>query len=98
VSTLIDDTGISQAPSGWPLLNQIHGALVAADLLARAHPKRTRQPSFTTILRQARKAGAARVDYHGAVVHLTGDTAPAEPESDGNEWDTVLPEVDHGSH
>ena len=53
-------------------------------------PRRQRQRSLTTILRQSRKAGANRVEYGGAVIHLTGSGSPATPaeaESDVNEWE-----------
>jgi hypothetical protein len=56
--------------------------------------KRTRQPSLTTILRQARKAGADRVVIGGAVVYLNpipGEGPPAAPEAAENSWDDLLP-------
>ena len=65
-------------------------------------PRRQRKKSLTTLLRQARHAGANRVEYGGAVIHLTGNGSPAAaaPESVTvtNEWDAVLPEGDHGPH
>ena len=60
-----------------------------------ALPKRARQPSLTTILRQARKAGADRVVIGGAVVYLNptpGEGPPAAPtEAADNSWDDLLP-------
>jgi len=51
-------------------------------------PRRQRQRSLKTILRQARAAGAARVEYGGAMIHLTDSGSPAAPaESNGNELD-----------
>jgi hypothetical protein len=53
-------------------------------------PRRQRKRSLTTILRQARNAGADRVEYGEAVIHLTGNGSPATPveaESDVNEWE-----------
>jgi hypothetical protein len=48
------------------------------------------------VLAAARKAGANHVTVDGAVIALS--PAAAAPESDANEWDTVLPEGDHGPH
>jgi hypothetical protein len=57
--------------------------------------KRSRQPSLTTILRQARKAGADRVVIGGAVVYLNpmpGEGPSAAPtEAADNSWDDLLP-------
>jgi hypothetical protein len=44
----------------------------------------------------ARKAGADRVIVDGVVIVLS--PAATVPESDANEWDAVLSEVDHGPH
>jgi len=44
----------------------------------------------------ARKAGADRVIVDGVVI--TFSSVAAVPESTANEWDTVLPEIDHGPH
>ena len=58
-------------------------------------PKRSRQRSLTTILRQARKAGADRVVIGGAVVYLNptpGEGPPAAPtEAADNSWNDLLP-------
>jgi hypothetical protein len=44
----------------------------------------------------ARKAGADRVIVDGVVIAFS--SVAAETESDVNEWDAVLPEVDLGPH
>jgi hypothetical protein len=71
------------------------GAGFAAGALAHPKPKRSRQRSLTTILRQARKAGADRVVIGGAVVYLNpmgGEGPPAAPaEAADNCWDDLLP-------
>ena len=59
-------------------------------------PRRQRKRSLATVLAAARKAGANHVTVDGAVIALS--PAAAAPESDANEWDTVLPEGDHGPH
>jgi hypothetical protein len=59
-------------------------------------PRRQRKRSLATVLAAARKAGADRVVVDGAVIALS--PAATVPESDANEWDTVLPEDDHGPH
>ena len=59
-----------------------------------ALPNRSRQRSLTTILRQARKAGADRVIIGGAVVYhnpMPGEGPPATPtEAADNSWDDLL--------
>ena len=73
-------------------LDQTQGAGFAAGALAHPKPKRSRQPPLTTILRQARKAGADRVVIGGAVVHLNpmpGGGPPATEAAD-NSWDDLL--------
>jgi hypothetical protein len=50
-------------------------------------------------LRQARAAGAARVEYGGAVIYLTGNGSPAAPAEPANPWDELLPPGGrHGAH
>jgi hypothetical protein len=75
-------------------LDQTQGAGFAAGALAHPKPKRSRQRSLTTILRQARKAGADRVVIGGAVVYLNptpGEGPPAAPtEAADNSWDDLL--------
>ena len=75
-------------------LDQTQGAGFAAGALAHPKQKRSRQPSLTTILRQARKAGADRVVIGGAVVHLNpmpGEGPPGAPtEAADNSWDNLL--------
>jgi hypothetical protein len=56
--------------------------------------RRQRKRSIASTLRAARKAGADRVIVDGIVIALS--PAAAVPESDANEWDTVLLEGDHG--
>jgi hypothetical protein len=75
-------------------LDQTQGASFAAGPLAHPKPKRSRQRSLTTILRQARKAGADRVVIGGAVVYLSpmpGEGPPAaSTEAADNSWDDLL--------
>jgi hypothetical protein len=63
--------------------------------------KRSRQPSLTTILRQARKAGADRVIIGRAVVYLNprpGEGPQAAPtEAADNSWDDLLPPGDRNA-
>jgi hypothetical protein len=61
--------------------------------------RRQRKRSLAKVCEAARKAGADRVIVDGAVIVLS----PAAPESvsltdSPNEWDAVLPGVDHGPH
>jgi hypothetical protein len=59
-------------------------------------PRRQRKRSLTKVCEAARKAGADRVIVDGIVIALS--PSAAVPETDANEWDAVLPEVDHGPH
>jgi hypothetical protein len=59
-------------------------------------PRRQRKRSLAKVCEAARKAGADRVIVDGVVIALS--PAAAVPESDANEWDAVLSEVDHGPH
>jgi hypothetical protein len=59
-------------------------------------PRRQRKRSLAKVCEAARKAGADRVIVDGVVIALP--PAAAVPKSDANEWDVVLPEVDHGPH
>ena len=61
-----------------------------------AAPRRQRKRSLAKVCEAARKAGADRVIVDGVVIALS--PAAAMPESDVNEWDAVLPEIDHGPH
>jgi hypothetical protein len=61
-----------------------------------APPRRQRKRSLTKVCEAARKAGADRVIVDSVVIVLS--PAAAMPESDVNEWDAVLSEVDHGPH
>jgi hypothetical protein len=68
------------------------------DLVAPAPvpPRRKRKRSLAKVCEAARKAGADHVIVDGVVIALS--PAAAAPESDVNEWDAVLPEVDRGPH
>ena len=59
-------------------------------------PRRQRKRSLAKVCEAARKAGADRVIVDGIVIALS--PAAAVPETDVNEWDAVLSEVDHGPH
>jgi hypothetical protein len=59
-------------------------------------PRRQRKRSLTKVCEAARKAGADRVIVDGVVIALS--PAATVPETDANEWDAVLSEVDHGPH
>jgi hypothetical protein len=59
-------------------------------------PRRQRKRSLAKVCEAARKAGADRVIVDGVVIVLS--PAATVPESDANEWDAVLSEVDHGPH
>jgi len=59
-------------------------------------PRRQRKRSLSKVVEVARRAGADRVIVDGVVIVLS--PAAAVPESDANEWDTVLQESDHGPH
>jgi hypothetical protein len=59
-----------------------------------APQRRQRKRSLAKVCEAARKAGADRVIVDGVVIALS--PAAAVPESDANEWDTVLQESDHG--
>jgi hypothetical protein len=61
-------------------------------------PRRQRKRSLSKVLEAARRAGADRVIVDGVVIALSPAAAVAVPESDANEWDTVLQESDHGPH
>jgi hypothetical protein len=63
-------------------------------------PRRQRKRSLAKVCEAARKAGADRVIVDGVVIALSpaAAAAAAVPESDGNEWDAVLPGGDHGPH
>jgi hypothetical protein len=63
---------------------------------APAAPRRQRKRSLTKVCEAARKAGANHVIVDGVVIAFS--SAAAVPKTDANEWDTVLPEVDHGPH
>ena len=67
-----------------------------------ALPKRSRHPSLTTILRQARKAGADRVIIGGAVVYLNpmpGEGPQAAPtEAADNSFDLLPPGGRNATH
>ena len=62
-----------------------------------AAPRRQRKRSLTKVCEAARKAGADRVIVDGVVIVLS-PTAVVPESSTTNEWDTVLPEGDHGPH
>jgi hypothetical protein len=66
------------------------------DELVEPAPRRRRKRSLTKVCEAARKAGADRVIVDGVVIVLS--SAAAVPESDANEWDAVLSEVDHGPY
>jgi hypothetical protein len=66
------------------------------DELVEPAPRRQRKRSLTKVCEAARKAGADRVIVDGIVIVLS--SAAAVPESDANEWDAVLSEVDRGPH
>jgi hypothetical protein len=57
--------------------------------------RRQRKRSLATVCAAARKAGADRVVVDGIVIELS--PAATVSESDANEWDTILPEDDHGA-
>jgi hypothetical protein len=59
-------------------------------------PRRQRKRSLTKVCEAARKSGADRVIVDGVVIVLS--PSAAVPESNANEWDTILLEVDHGPH
>jgi hypothetical protein len=59
-------------------------------------PRRQRKRSLARVCEAARKAGADRVIVDGVVIALS--PSAAVPESNTNEWDTVLQESDHGPH
>jgi hypothetical protein len=64
-------------------LERVKPALVPA-------PRRQRRPSLKTIVRQARAAGAVRVEYGEAMIYLTEDGRPQAANSNAaerNEWD-----------
>jgi hypothetical protein len=58
--------------------------------------RRQRKRSLTKVCEIARKAGANRVIVDGVVIAFL--PSAAVPESNVNEWDAVLSEVDHGPH
>jgi hypothetical protein len=58
-------------------------------------PRRQRKRSLAKVCEAARKAGADRVIVDGVVIALS--PSAAVPETDANEWDAVLSEVDHGA-
>jgi len=58
--------------------------------------RRQRKRSLAKVCEAARKAGADRVIVDGVVIALS--PSAAVPESNTNEWDTVLQESDHGPH
>jgi hypothetical protein len=61
-----------------------------------APQRRQRKRSLAKVCEAARKAGADRVIVDGIVIALS--PSAAVPETDANEWDAVLSEVDHGPH
>jgi hypothetical protein len=61
-----------------------------------ARARRQRKRSLTKVCEAARRAGADHVIVDGVVIVLS--PAAAVPETSSNEWDMVLPEVDHGPH
>jgi hypothetical protein len=61
-------------------------------------PRRQRKRSLAKVCEAARKAGADRVIVDGIVIALSPSAAVPVPESNSNEWDTVLSEEDHGPH
>jgi hypothetical protein len=79
--------------------------LTACDLIVGApapRPKRQpRKPSFTSIFKAARRAGADHVRIGETVIAFAGETpkptgnGTAAPDS--NEWDDVLPGGDRGA-
>jgi hypothetical protein len=58
--------------------------------------RRQRKRSLAKVCEAARKAGADRVVVDGVVIVLSPSAAVSE--SNANEWDAVLSEVDHGPH
>jgi hypothetical protein len=58
--------------------------------------RRQRRRSLAKVCEAARRAGADRVIVDGIVIALS--PSAAVPETDANEWDAVLSEVDHGPH
>jgi hypothetical protein len=60
--------------------------------------RRQRKRSLAKVCEAARKAGADRVIVDGVLPAAAAAAAVAVPESDANEWDTVLQESDHGPH
>jgi hypothetical protein len=71
--------------------------LVVEPVPVPAAPRRQRKRSLTKVCEAARKAGADRVIVDGVVIVLS-PTAVVPESSTTNEWDTVLPEGDHGPH
>jgi hypothetical protein len=61
-------------------------------------PRRQRKRSLSKVVEAARKVGADRVIVDGVVIAFSPAAAAAMPESTTNEWDAVLPGVDHGPH
>jgi hypothetical protein len=66
------------------------------DLVEPVPQRRQRKRSLVKVCEAARKAGADRVIVDGVVIAFS--SVAAETESDVNEWDAVLPEVDLGPH
>jgi hypothetical protein len=66
------------------------------ELVDAPAPRRQRKRSLAKVCEAARKAGADRVIVDGVVIVLS--PSAAVPESNANEWDIVLPGVDHGPH
>jgi hypothetical protein len=63
--------------------------------------RRQRKRSLTKVCEAARKAGADRVIVDGVVIAFSPSAAVPESVSltdSTNEWDAVLPGVDHGPH
>jgi hypothetical protein len=58
--------------------------------------RRQRKRYLAKVCEAARKAGADRVVVDGVVIVLSPSAAVSE--SNANEWDAVLSEVDHGPH
>jgi hypothetical protein len=66
------------------------------DLYEPVPQRRQRKRSLAKVCEAARRAGANHVIVDGVVIAFS--SVAAEPESTANEWDAVLPEVDHGPH
>jgi hypothetical protein len=85
-----------RAPVRFDLGDDDDDELVVEPVPVPAPSRRQRKRSLAKVCEAARKAGADRVIVDGIVILLS--PSAAVPESNVNESDAVLSEVDHGPH